>query len=182
MWSHWNWWISVVTVVIYWLGGVAHPASRTSSCLLKWLNWRKKGSACITSNLWGPHSPNFWTSHFFFSFQIVFRLFVLVFSRASIRLLINRLLERYSVYVKRQTRICTTWQNFPHYFWLFIISTHELVVSRNFLSIRIVLSCFYVLFFFILRNSQFEPDFCLLPYTQISNSLLTDRTLCMAIV
>ena len=30
---------------------------------------------------------------------------------------------------------------------LFIISTHNLVVSRNFLSIRVVLSCFYLLIF-----------------------------------
>ena len=30
----------------------------------------------------------------------------------------------------------------------FIISTHKLVVSRNFLSIRIVWSCFYLLIFY----------------------------------
>ena len=39
---------------------------------------------------------------------------------------------------------------------LFIISTHKLVVSRDsFLSIRIVLRCFYPLIFY-LRNSQLE--------------------------
>ena len=38
---------------------------------------------------------------------------------------------------------------FPLYLRLrFIISTHNLVVSRNFLSTRIVLSCFYLLIFY----------------------------------
>ena len=46
---------------------------------------------------------------------------------------------------------------------LFIISTHKLVVSSNFLSIRIVLSCFMGPFS-ILRNSQFESDVCRLPF------------------
>ena len=47
------------------------------------------------------------------------------------------------VYVKRQPRICTTWSSFPFTCrLLFIISTHKGVVSRNFLSIRIILSCF----------------------------------------
>ena len=41
--------------------------------------------------------------------------------------------------------------------------THKLVVSRNFLSIGIVLSCFYLFFIFILRNSQLESDVCRLP-------------------
>ena len=36
---------------------------------------------------------------------------------------------------------------------LFIISTHKLVVSRNFLSIRIVLSCFYLLIFYFEKFS-----------------------------
>ena len=41
------------------------------------------------------------------------------------------------VYVKRETRICTcTWPSFPLTCrLLFIISTHKLVVSHNFLSI-----------------------------------------------
>ena len=48
------------------------------------------------------------------------------------------------LYVKRQTRICTTWSSFLFTCRLrFIISTRNLVVSRNFLSIRIVLSFFY---------------------------------------
>ena len=51
---------------------------------------------------------------------------------------------KHHLYVKRQTRICTTWSSFPLTCRLrFIISTHNLVVSRNFLSIRIVLSFFY---------------------------------------
>ena len=55
---------------------------------------------------------------------------------------------KHHVYVKRQTRICTTWPSFLLTCrLLFIISTPELIVSRNFLSIRIVLSCFYLLFF-----------------------------------
>jgi len=56
---------------------------------------------------------------------------------------------KYHVYVTRQTRTCTTWPSFPFTCrLLFIISTHKLVVSRNFLSIRIVLSCFYRLIFY----------------------------------
>ena len=56
---------------------------------------------------------------------------------------------KHHVYVKRQTRICTTWPSFPvTCSLLFIISTHILVVSRNFLSIRIALSCFYLLIFY----------------------------------
>ena len=48
---------------------------------------------------------------------------------------------KHHVYVKRQTRICITWPSFSFTCrLLFIISTHKLVVSHNFLSIRIVLS------------------------------------------
>ena len=47
---------------------------------------------------------------------------------------------------------------------LFIISTPKLVISRNFLSIRIVFSCFFFSSF-IWRNSQLESDVCLFPYT-----------------
>ena len=51
---------------------------------------------------------------------------------------------KHHLYVKRQTRICTTWSSFLLTCRLrFIISTRNLVVSRNFLSIRIVLSFFY---------------------------------------
>ena len=42
---------------------------------------------------------------------------------------------KHHVYVKRQTRHCTTWPSFPITCrLLFIISMHKLVVSRNFLS------------------------------------------------
>ena len=56
---------------------------------------------------------------------------------------------KHHLYVKRQTRICTTWSTFLLTCRLrFIISTHNLVVSRNFLSIRIVLSFFYLPIFY----------------------------------
>ena len=58
------------------------------------------------------------------------------------------------VYVKRQTRICTTWPSFPfNYRLLFIISTRKLAASCNFLSKRIVLSCFYLLIFYFEKFS-----------------------------
>ena len=61
---------------------------------------------------------------------------------------------KHHVYVKRQTQICTTRPSSPLPF--FPISTHKPVVSRDsFLSIRIVLSCFYPLIFY-LKNSQLE--------------------------
>ena len=61
---------------------------------------------------------------------------------------------KHHVYVKRQTRICTTWPSFLFtYRLLFIISTHKLAASRNFLCKRIVLSCFYLLIFYIEKFS-----------------------------
>ena len=58
------------------------------------------------------------------------------------------------VYVKQQTQICNSWPSFPFTCrLLFIISTHKLEVSRNFLSIRIVLSCFYLLIFYFQKLS-----------------------------
>ena len=69
---------------------------------------------------------------------------------------------QHHVYVKRQTRICTTWPSFPFTCrLLFIISTHKLDVSRNFLSIRIVLSWFYPLIFYF---EKFSPGIWRLPY------------------
>ena len=51
------------------------------------------------------------------------------------------------------TSICTTWPSFPYTCrLLFISSTHKLVVSRNFLSIRVVLNCFYLLIFYFIRE------------------------------
>ena len=66
----------------------------------------------------------------------------------AILLWTNREVENHvsDVYVKRQTQICTTWPSFLLTCRLqFILSTHKWVVSRNVLSIRIVLSCFYLL-------------------------------------
>ena len=72
---------------------------------------------------------------------------------------INREVKHH-VYVKRQTWTCTTWSSFrPLCYLLFIISTHKLVVSCNFLSIRIFLAVF-ICSFSILRNSQHESDVC----------------------
>ena len=60
----------------------------------------------------------------------------------AILLWTNREVENH-VYVQRQTQICTTWPSFLLTSRLqFILSTHKWVVSRNVLSIRIVLSCF----------------------------------------
>ena len=54
----------------------------------------------------------------------------------------------------RQTRICTTWPSFPFTCLLrFIISTHNLVVSRNLLSIENVLNCFNLLIFYFEKIS-----------------------------
>ena len=48
----------------------------------------------------------------------------------------------------RKREFVLTWPSFPFTFrLLFIIWTHVLVVSLNLLSIRIVLSCFYLLIF-----------------------------------
>ena len=77
-------------------------------------------------------------------------------------LCINREVKQ-QVYVKRQTRICTTWPSFLFTCrLLFIISTDKLVVSRNFLSIRIVLSYFYLLIFY---SEKFSTWIWCLPCT-----------------
>ena len=54
------------------------------------------------------------------------------------------------VYVKRQTRMCTTWLSFLFTCrLLFIISTLKLVVSRTFfIHIRIVFCCFHLIIFY----------------------------------
>ena len=74
---------------------------------------------------------------------------------------INREVKHH-VYVKRQMWIILYHMiKFPSAlsFRLFIISTHKLVVSCNFLSIRIFLAVF-ICSFSILRNSQHESDVC----------------------
>ena len=70
---------------------------------------------------------------------------------------------KHQVYGNRQTRMCNTWLSFPFtYRLLFIISTHKLVASRNFLSITIVLSCFYLLIFYF---EKFSTWIWRLPFT-----------------
>ena len=77
---------------------------------------------------------------------------------------------KHHVYVKQRTQVCTTWQSFPFTCrLLFIISTHKLVVSRNFLTKRIVLSCFYLLIFYFAKFSTWIQR---LPYTWSLNSLI----------
>ena len=74
--------------------------------------------------------------------------------------------------VMLQTRICTTWASFLFTFCLlFIISTPKLEVWRNFLSIRIVFSCFYLLIFYFEKFST-ESEVCRWPYTCSLNSLI----------
>ena len=66
----------------------------------------------------------------------------------AVNVTLNREIKHH-VYVKRQTRICTTWPSFLFTCrLLFIISTPKLVVSLDFSSIRIVLSCYYLLIFY----------------------------------
>ena len=61
---------------------------------------------------------------------------------------------KHHVYVKRETQICTTWPSLTLSCCLMsIISTLELVVSCNFLSIRIVLSGFYLLILYFEKLS-----------------------------
>ena len=56
--------------------------------------------------------------------------------------------------MRSQVRICTTWPSFPFTCrLLFIISSPKLVISCNFLSIRIVLTCFYLLIFYFEKFS-----------------------------
>ena len=69
---------------------------------------------------------------------------------------------KHRVDVKRQTWICTTWPSFPFSCrLLFIISAPKFAVSRNFLSIRIVLSWFYLLIFYF---EKFSTWLCRLQY------------------
>ena len=66
----------------------------------------------------------------------------------AVNVTLNREIKHH-VYVKWQTQICTTWPSFLFTCrLLFIISTPKLVVSLDFSSIRIVLSCYYLLIFY----------------------------------
>ena len=85
---------------------------------------------------------------------------------------------KHHVYVKRQTRICTTWPSLPLTCRvLFIISTHKLVVSRtDFLSTRIVLTCFYLLIKFCFEKFSTWIWSFRLPYKRVAAmSLVTLR-------
>ena len=63
--------------------------------------------------------------------------------------------ERFSITF---TSNCTTWSSLPFTCrLLFIISTHKLVVLPNFLSVRIVLNCFYLLIFYFEKFSKRLP-------------------------
>ena len=63
---------------------------------------------------------------------------------------------------RSQVRICTTWPSFPFICrLLFIIFSPKLVISCNFISIRIVLSSFYLLIFYF-NSSQLKSDVCCL--------------------
>ena len=62
--------------------------------------------------------------------------------------------DKRHIYVKRQMQIYAMCPSFLFTCCLlFIISTPTLVVSNNFLSIRIVLSCFYLLIFYFEKFS-----------------------------
>ena len=66
----------------------------------------------------------------------------------AVNVTLNREIKHH-VYVKWQTQICTTWPSFLFTCrLLFIISTPKLVVSLDFSSIRIVLSCYYLFIFY----------------------------------
>ena len=83
---------------------------------------------------------------------------------------------KHHVYVKRQTRICTMWPSFLLTCrLLFIISTPKLIVSRNFLSIRIVLSCVYLLFFYF---EKFSTWIWRLPFAVYVKLKLSNRNTC----
>ena len=83
---------------------------------------------------------------------------------------------KHHVYVKRQTRICTMWPSFLLTCrLLFIISTPKLIVSRNFLSIRIVLSCVYLLFFYF---EKFSTWIWRLPFAVYVRLKLSNRNTC----
>ena len=81
---------------------------------------------------------------------------------------------KHLVYIKRQTRICTRWPTVPIIcLYTVFFSTHELVVSPNFLSIRIVLSCFYLLIFYFEKFSTWIWRLPFAVYLKTVNSLLS---------
>ena len=116
-----------------------------------------------TSKIWGLH----------FQFNFVLNCFL-----GGLLLALETL--RHHVYGKRQTLVCTTWPSSPFTCrFLFIISTHEkLVVSRIFLSIGIVLSCFYLLIFYFEKFSTWiwRLPFAIYVKLNLSITSLTDES------
>ena len=116
-----------------------------------------------TSKIWGLH----------FQFNFVLNCFL-----GGLLLALETL--RHHVYGKRQTLVCTTWPSSPFTCrFLFIISTHEkLVVSRIFLSIGIVLSCFYLLIFYFEKFSSWiwRLPFAIYVKLNLSITSLTDES------
>ena len=71
------------------------------------------------------------------------------------------------------TSICTTWPSFPFTcILLFISSTHKLVVSRNFVSMRIVLNRFYLLVFYFEKISTWTRRLPFAVYVSTSRGFL----------
>ena len=86
---------------------------------------------------------------------------------------------KHHLYGKRQTRICTTWPSFPlTCCLLLILSTDKLVVSHNFLSIRIVLSCFYVPIFYFEKFSTWIWRLPFAVYVKLNLSNVFARKRC----
>ena len=74
--------------------------------------------------------------------------------------------------------ICTTWPSFPRDVVTSRdqVSTHKLVVSRNFLSIRIVLSCFYLLIFYFEKFATWIWRLPFALYVKLKLSILIRKT------
>ena len=120
---------------------------------------QKKGVNCVPRELRGIRGPLVSSLSLSFSSYLV----LINLAKRFIGYTLDRSSITFTANGKRE--ICTTWPSFPLTCrLLFIISTHKLVVSRNFVSIRVVLSCFES--FSILRNSHLESAVCRLPYTR----------------
>ena len=92
----------------------------------------------------------------------------LLVSLGKLRLPLHRS-HKHHVYVKRQTRICNTWPSFLFTCrLLFIIST---LVSLNLLTIRIVLTCFYLLIFHFEKFSTWIWRLLFVVYVKLKLSI-----------
>ena len=118
-----------------------------------------------------------WCMHWFLSFFSVSRLASSFCSWCQlVDLLLLKTEVKHQVYVKRQTQIRTTWPTFLFTCrLLFIISTPKLVVSRNFLFIRIAFELFYLLFFYFEKFSTRTGRFPFAVYVKLklSNDKIT---------